>query len=181
MYGFKIAFSKRRKFSFVGWLIQLVESINILILEKRLFWMPYSHVSFYVESIDLWFDANDRKVKALTTKEFEAKYNTIKSYDFSYIVPVEAKAWLLNQVGRNYSFLAVVVTLKKILFGWLGLKVKKEIDDNKRFICTELVLKAFSKCGFYLDDSQIEITTIEETKRIVENLWFNYLDNCPKK
>lgn len=181
MYGFKISFSKRRRFSISGLLIQFFESLNILIKEKRITWMPYYHVSFYVESIDLWFDANVPKVKILTDKEYNEKYKTIKTYDFSYIVPNEAKAWLMNQSGRRYSFWAIVVTLKKILLCWFGLKVKREIDQNKTFICTELVLKALCKCGFYLDDSQIEITTINETKNIVENIWYDFVEYRSKK
>jgi hypothetical protein len=168
VYGFKIAFAKNRRFSFVGWLIQLVESLNILVREKRFYWLPFYHVSFYVESIDLWFDADGVKVRSLTNKEFQKKYQTVKLYDFEYLVPHDCKQWLLDQNGRVYSYRAILVILRKIIRGWFGREVDPIIDQDSRFICTELVLKAMEKCGFVLTTDEIEISTIYETQKTIE-------------
>ena len=73
MYGFKVSFVKRHKFSFVGFLIQFIESLNVIVLEKRLYWLPFFHVAFYDEHLGLWFNADLMRIEKMTDKQFNEK------------------------------------------------------------------------------------------------------------
>lgn len=170
MYGFKIAFVKRHKFSFVGFLIQFIESLNVIVLEKRLYWLPFFHVAFYDEHLGLWFNADLMRVEKMTDKQFNEKYKVVKTYDFNYIVPPEARDWLLDQTGRIYSIRAIFVILRKILRGWIGRKTHSFVNGDQSYICTELVLKSVNRCGFVLTTDEIEISTIYETHQIIDRI-----------
>ena len=170
MYGFRVALCRKKKFSLVGFAIQALESFNILITERRFYWLPFYHVSFYVESLDQWFDADTLKVYSLTNKQFQDKYITVESYDFEYIVPTETKRWLIDQVGRAYSYRAIAAIVRKMVRGWFGLKPVPFMNGDDSYICTEIVLKAMHKCGFDFTTDEIEISTIHETHKILERL-----------
>ena len=168
MYGFKVAFVRNRKFSLIGWLLQLTESLNILFTERRFYWVPYQHASFFCKKCSRWFDANDLSVKALTHREFADRYDLVDLYDFNTIIPPNARAWLDEQVGKAYSFPAIFRILRKFKRELFGKSVAPRVDGNQGFICTEIVLKAMKKSGYIIDSEVLEISSLYETKQIVK-------------
>jgi uncharacterized protein YycO len=166
MYGFKISGCKKRKFSAIGFMIQLAESLNILFTEKRFCWLPYYHWSFYDEESGFWFNS-DGAVEKIPNKEFNRRYETIIGYYIDSEVDHETRNWLLNQVGKKYDYHAI-----KIIFQKLFCKNSlQKLKDNESFICTELTLKAVEKCGFDLVDENLEIKSIYETQKILERVF----------
>jgi len=168
--GFSVAFVRQHKFSLVGWLIQLIECINIFVLDRKWYWPGFYHVSFYDEFSGYWYDANDTHIRRLTDEEFKARYEIIESFDFPYIVPPETRNWLNSRVGLRYSFFAIAVILRKFYRGWFGWNVRPKVDGSDSYICSELVLNAISKCGFTFSQREIEISSIVETYHIVKGL-----------
>ena len=170
MYGLKIAYVRGRKFSLVGWCIQLVEALHILLSERRLRWPPFYHVSIYDEHLGRWFDANDLEVKALTDKQFSERYLTIEDFEFDCEIDLTTRQWLLAQVGKRYSFKAIWSIYRKFKRDRIGLTAPSFVDGQEGYICTELVLRTLEKLNYPINLETIEVTSIEESYHIIRNL-----------
>ena len=170
MYGCKVAFVRNHKFSFIGFIIQVIESLNVLMRYKKFYWMPFYHVSFYDEELGRWFDANDGVVSALTDKQFCKRYLTIEEFEFDCEIDHTTREWLLSQVGKKYAYHAIYTIYRKFKRSWFGIDEPFFEDGDTKFICSELILKALDQLGFMIPRESIEITSIEETYQIVRNL-----------
>jgi len=168
--GFSVAFVRQHRFSLIGFFIQLIESINVLVMYRKWYWPPFYHVSFYDETLGRWFDANDTHIRALTDNEFNNRYKIVERFDFPYIVPPQTRDWLKSRVGLRYSFFAIGVIIRKFYRQWFGWNTKPTVDGESAYICTELILSAISKCGFTIAENKIEVSSIVETYDIIKEL-----------
>lgn len=160
--GFKVVGCKTRKFSIIGFLIMVVESI--FAMRK----VDYHHWAFYDKASGYWFNA-DGKIEKLTNKEFNRRYETIIGYDIHQTVKSETRSWLFGQVGKKYSYFAIAMITRKLFTGFYH----QIIDDDKTHICTELTLKAILKEGFDIAHGEVETASIYQTQKILERV-FDY-------
>lgn len=160
---FKVAGCKSRKFSFIGKLIMIVESF--FSKEK----IDYHHWAFFDEASGYWFNA-DGKIEKLTKKQFNRRYEIVLGYSIHKPVSKETRGWLLDQVGKKYSYFAILMILRYFFTG----RYRSYISGDKTHICTELTLKAVKKCGFEINED-LETASIYKTQTIFERIFDNGL------
>jgi len=118
-----IGFSKPKEFKLFSWLVQKV--LNI----------PYSHVYivFEAKGKDLLIHANYKGVNALSYETFLEENEIVESFSVGDIFN-EIDVWMYatSHLGKPYS-------IWNILAIYLGILLK---DGERRFICSELVVRA---------------------------------------
>ena len=162
---FVIALCKRRKFSIIGFLIQLIESVDILADHKKFYWVPAHHVSIYDATRKKWINTDIPEIEALSEKEFDEIYETVDRFPF-LDVPMEAEAWLYMQIGKKYSYYGIWVILRKIL----NKHISPKITGEKTQICTETALTFLMKAGAGICEKDIEVSSINDTHEILKEL-----------
>lgn len=120
-----IGFSKPKKFKLFSYLVRKVLKI------------PYSHVyiAFDVKNHDILIHANFKGVNALCYESFLKENDIVDAFNVKEVFK-ESEVWsyAVSQLGKPYS-------VWNILAIWLGIPLK---DGEKRFICSELVLRALN-------------------------------------
>ena len=170
MAGFTVAFTRRKKFSIIGFLIQLVEALNILITKHKFEWVPFYHVMIRDDKTRIWYNADFPSVHTMSDVEFIYVYNAIEMKKFRYVVPPEALSWLRSQIGSHYSIGGIVAIYFKLIKSWMNRDYRKYVSGDRTFICTEYVLKFMDKCGFDVDRAELEVTTVYESFLTIKEL-----------
>lgn len=143
----RVLFTKRKKFNIVSWLMSK--------------WMKtdYSHVAlcFDLFSERLAVDATIKGVRLSTYDNFISKVDIVREiaiYD-KEDVKNEAIRYCLSNMGDHYSSLSILgILLRNKLIGK---------DGEQRFICSELLARAFN-----LKHKNLDQITVKELEDLIE-------------
>lgn len=140
-----VGFSRSKlKFAPISWLIRLCEKTNF----------SHSYIKIKSESLDreLIYQANGSGVYFIGKQAFEELNESV--IEFKFNISEEEKIrilrWAVDSSGKKYSKTQLLGVGIKRLFKFFGINIKNPFgNENKAYICTELVAEATKIFGSF--------------------------------
>lgn len=130
-------------------------------------WMNVSYSHTYVQIDEMVYHATSKGVHCISREEFEKNNKTVKEYDFKDVDNNLVKMICLLHMNKSYGYISLLGIFLRDLFGIKLLGA----DDNRTFICSELV-GTIMEAVFKVELGDQNYFTPRDIEEKIE--WINY-------